>query len=93
MSQSVLSRKSAIQRASILGSRALWTARPTSDIDLAVDGCKTYLELGSLLNEFRELPMSFPVDVHSLETINSEELLEHIRIHGKLIFENCIIGN
>lgn len=86
-----------IQEVIIFGSRAKGTHKPASDVDLAIvcdNGAKTcsseslkiISSLKFALEEDTKIPYFF--DVLDLKNINSEELKEHIRIYGDIIYEN-----
>ena len=74
--------KTPITKAVIFGSRAKGNHKPNSDIDIA-----TFGDNGALLSyELEELPMPYKFDIVSYESIQSEELKEHITRVGKEIY-------
>lgn len=79
-----------LRRVWLFGSRAKGTAKPGSDIDLAVEGPQGDLtrlsELRYLLNEESLLPYHF--DVIDRDGIQSPELLGHLDRVGQLIYQN-----
>jgi uncharacterized protein len=85
--RSVLVRHPAVTGAILFGSRAKGTAKPGSDIDLALEGITDPLQAESVASELDELPLPYRFDVKALEAIQQRPLLEHIarigiRIHG-----------
>ena len=74
-------RRNGASRVILFGSRAKGTARDRSDIDIAVYGCKNFLELEYELNE--ELWSLLPLDIINMDEDNiSEELLKEIERDG-----------
>jgi predicted nucleotidyltransferase len=73
----------------VFGSRAKGTAKPGSDVDLAVKGASDseIIRLSASLNEETTLPYFF--DVVAFETITSHELREHIERVGVLIYSSA----
>ncbi len=55
-----------IQRVVLFGSRAKGTAKPYSDIDLAVEGLDKELDIAAVAMELDELPLPYKFDVKSL---------------------------
>lgn len=78
-----------LRRVWLFGSRAKGTAKPGSDIDLAVEGPQGDLarlsELRYLLNEESLLPYHF--DVVDRDGIQSPELIGHLERVGRLIYQ------
>jgi len=72
----------------LFGSRAKGTARPNSDVDLAVLGDVTELECGKIAAELDELPLPYQFDVLRFETIESGALREHIERVGITLFDS-----
>lgn len=77
-----------IEEVILFGSRAKKTHKKASDVDLAIKGKniseKTIKRFSSKLNE--ELPLPYFVDIIHYETIKSNDLLEHIKRVGEVIF-------
>jgi len=85
--RSVLSRHPEITGAILFGSRAKGTARPASDVDLALEGITDPLQAEAVASDLEELPLPYRFDVQALAAIRHRPLLEHIervgvRIHG-----------
>ena len=77
----------ALQKAVLFGSRAKGTQTRGSDIDIAVEGLSDaqVVKLSMQLNQETTLPFFF--DVVAIESISSEELLEHIRRMGQVVYK------
>ena len=77
-----------IEEAVLYGSRALGTARPGSDVDIAIKGRRvtedTRVRLHLELEEETALPYFF--DVTDYNTIANPELKEHIDSHGRIMY-------
>ena len=78
----VLARHSSIAGAIVFGSRAMGTARPESDIDLALEGIDDPLEAQAIANELEELPLPYRFDVTALDAVRIPSLREHIKRVG-----------
>lgn len=72
----------------LFGSRAKGTARPNSDVDLAVLGDVTELECGKIAAELDELPLPYKFDVVLYDTIGNPALREHIDRVGVTLFDS-----
>ena len=87
--QKIAQRFPAIEKLAIFGSRAKGTHKRASDIDMVVSGphvtAEMILELQDLLEEETLIPYFF--DVIRFETIQSEELIDHINRVGKPIYK------
>ena len=81
-----------IEKAYIFGSRAMGNYKKGSDIDIAIIGSKIDFEttsrLHGRLNE--ELPIPYFVDVVDFNSIDIENLKQHILNEGVVIFEKLI---
>ncbi|MBM9538205.1 nucleotidyltransferase domain-containing protein [Desulfobulbus alkaliphilus] len=84
--QSIFRRYPDIARVVLFGSRAKGTARPSSDIDLAVEGIQSDLRLEALALDLDELPLPYRFDVKAIATINNPALLAHIDRVGVVIY-------
>jgi len=77
-----------IERALVFGSRAMGTAAPGSDIDLAIDGPQASeavaAQLSRDLNERRPIP--YHVDVVALATVQHRALRDHIEQEGQEMY-------
>lgn len=80
----VFARFPGIQKVILFGSRAKWTQKLASDIDLAIeytgDNPHDIFSIHSLLEEETQIPYFF--DVVDTGQITSPELREHIRQYG-----------
>ena len=76
-----------IEKVLIFGSRAKGTAKPSSDIDLAVEGIRDNLHVEALTLELEELPLPYTFDVLSIHDIINASLLDHIARVGIIIYE------
>ncbi|MDZ7618781.1 MAG: nucleotidyltransferase domain-containing protein [Patescibacteria group bacterium] len=85
--ESVFRRHPEIARVSLFGSRAKGTARPDSDIDLAVYGPTDDLSVEALAEELDELPLPYKYDVKGGGSICHSPLREHIERVGITIYE------
>jgi predicted nucleotidyltransferase len=78
-----------IESAILFGSRAKGTFRKGSDIDIAIKGnaCTPdiALQLSARLNE--ELPIPYVVDIVHYDTLQHQELMEHIDRVGVPLYE------
>ena len=83
----ILQQYKEIDKAILFGSRAMGNYKKSSDVDIAIMGEKADFSLAAKIkSHFEEdtyLPYFF--DILSYNTIQSEELKEHIRIYGKTI--------
>ncbi len=84
--QSVFRQHPEIEEVILFGSRAKGTARPNSDIDLAVRGNLNTLQTETLAMELDELPLPYQFDVQVLENIRNPRLREYIRRVGIIIY-------
>ena len=75
-----------IQRVVLFGSRAKGTAKPYSDIDLAVEGLDKELDIAAVAMELDELPLPYTFDVQSLDSLQHSPLQEHINRVGITIY-------
>lgn len=84
---SVFSRYPHIERVLIFGSRAKGTAKPQSDIDLAVIAPQMdESEFSRLLCDLDALELVFKLDVLHLDTLVQEKLKKAILSQGKLYY-------
>jgi len=81
-----------INRVIIFGSRALGTAKPGSDIDLAIDGDNvtraTRLMFYDWLNNESTIP--YKTDVVQLNELENPDLKAHIEQKGKIIYDRKV---
>ena len=78
-----------LSRAWLFGSRAKGTFRPSSDIDLAVEGLAGELAVEELRDRLNELPLPYTVDVQALESIKNPDLSAHITRVGLAVFDRA----
>jgi len=71
----------------LFGSRAKGTAKPASDIDLALEGIADQLQAEAIASELDELPLPYRFDVKALTAIQNQHLREHIDRVGVRISE------
>lgn len=78
-----------IARIVVFGSRALKTAKSGSDIDLAIEGKQitrtTRLNFHDWLNNETTIP--YKIDVVHTDSATNNDLIDHIRKHGQIIYE------
>lgn len=79
-----LCRSERATRALLFGSRAKCTARPESDIDIAVSGARDFEALSEAIED---IPTLYTIDVVNLDTCKNELLLEDIRKYGREIYK------
>ncbi len=85
---SIFSTYPEIEKVIIFGSRALGNAKPGSDVDFAISGEKLTMQLVNKIQNFLKEETLFPYyfDCLHLESIQSNNLLEHIEAHGLLFY-------
>jgi predicted nucleotidyltransferase len=84
----VLNHHKQISRAIIYGSRAKGNFRPSSDIDLTLEGDNLDLNLlYTVENELDDLLMPWKIDLSILRKIENPDLVDHIQRVGKVLFE------
>jgi predicted nucleotidyltransferase len=67
-----------VTRAVLFGSRAKGCARSNSDVDLALYGDLSDLQVEGIAHELDELPTPYLFDVKAVTSIRNPALLEHI---------------
>jgi predicted nucleotidyltransferase len=82
----ILSRHPAVRGALLFGSRAKGTARPSSDVDLALEGVDDPLEVEAIARELDDLALPYHFDVEALGAIQSRALVEHIERVGVRVY-------
>ena len=83
---SVFRRYSEINQVILFGSRAKGTAKVNSDIDLAVEGLGSNLQIEMLAMELDELSLPYKFDVKSVAGVSNPALKEHIARVGICIY-------
>lgn len=84
----VFARYDEIERVILYGSRAKETQKPYSDIDITI--VSDSLNLGQLQKieiELDDLMLPYKFDISIYNTIQNNELLEHIRRVGKVFYK------
>ncbi len=84
--RSVLQQHAEVRTAVLFGSRAKGTHTERSDIDIAVTGCVPPLLAQSIAAELDDLPLPQRFELHPVEHIVCQPLLEHIRRVGIVIY-------
>ncbi len=84
----VFERSGNVRKVLLFGSRAKGTARPNSDVDLAVFGDMAELECGKIAAELDLLPLPYQFDVLRYDSIENEALREHIERVGITLFDS-----
>lgn len=85
--QSVLARYPQVEAAFLFGSWAKGTARPGSDIDIALKGSGIHLQvLNGISRDLDELNIPNAFDLCIYDRIDDPGMLEHIHWVGKVIY-------
>ena len=82
----VLDSDAAIEGAILFGSRAMGTACPSSDIDLALEGSLDRLHVAHIAAMLDELPLPYLFDVVALATLDHHPLRDHIAQDGLRVY-------
>jgi uncharacterized protein len=80
--RAVFQRYAAVTRVVLFGSRAKGTARPESDIDLALDGDISHDTVSRIASDLDDLPLPYRFDIKALGSIRHSELRSHIHRVG-----------
>jgi predicted nucleotidyltransferase len=83
--RAALADSAGLTRAWIFGSRAKGTAKAASDIDIAVEGLHTHVQVEAARDRLNDLPLPYVVDVQAIEGIKNPALREHIDRCGLLL--------
>jgi len=86
---SVLSRHPAVEKAALFGSRALERQTERSDVDIALYGPLTELDVERIALDLEELPLPWRFDLQGYGHIRHPGLRDHIDRVGKIIFERA----
>ena len=82
-----------IERALLFGSRALGTFRPTSDVDLALEGDRLRLEdILQLTAQIAALNLPVDPDLTIRAAIKNPDFEKHIRDHGREWYRRNLEG-
>ena len=84
---SIFSNYKNIEKVYIFGSRAMGNYNHNSDIDLVLIGKIEPIIIGKIKLDLEDLDTPYFFDVISYQSISSQELKEHIKKKGKIIFE------
>ena len=87
---SVLASFPAVERAAIFGSRAKGTHKDYSDVDIAVFGNVTFLDVERLIAELDEQPTMYKFDVVAYQQLKNIRLKDHIDRVGIPIYSRSI---
>lgn len=87
MVRGALRRHPEVVKATLFGSRAKGTHTGRSDVDLVVEGDVGPLRAEAIASDLDELPLPYRFDVQSLEHVQYEPLLDHIRRVGIVIYD------
>ena len=77
-----------VQRAVLFGSRAKGTARPNSDIDIALYGDIDDLTVERIASDLDDLPLPYLFDIKAVATLKSAALTDHIKRVGVNIYRS-----
>lgn len=80
-------RHRAVESATLYGSRAMGTYRPSSDIDITLTGKLNHRDLLLIETELDELMLPFKIDLSLFQQIDNPLLADHIQRAGKVLFE------
>lgn len=87
--QSVLARHPQVEEAVLFGSWAKGTARPGSDIDIALKGSGIHLQvLNGISRELDDLHIPNAIDLCIYDRIDDPDVLEHIHRVGKVLYSS-----
>ncbi len=75
----------------LFGSRAIGTATPRSDIDLATLGILDEYRLGRLALDLEDLPIPQKCDLQPYESVRYAPFKRHIDTFGIVIYERAMI--
>ena len=76
-----------VTTAILYGSRAKGNYRPTSDIDLTLQGEQLdYAELVAIDNELDDLLLPYTIDLSIYNAIDNPDLIEHIKRVGQVFY-------
>jgi len=78
-----------VEEARLFGSRAKGTARPNSDVDLALWGPLSFTLMAHIAGELDELPLPYMFDVQAFEQIRYLPLRKHIQRVGKPFYRQA----
>jgi proline iminopeptidase len=85
--RAIFAKYRAIEKVLIFGSRAKGTAKPSSDIDLAVFApAMSAQQFTELWSELDNLPLVFKLDVLHWDTLDNGDLKAKIKSEGKKIY-------
>jgi uncharacterized protein len=89
----VLASFPAVESATLFGSRAKGTHKDYSDIDIAVFGDLSFLDVERLIADLDEQPTMFKFDVVSYHQLKNKRLKDHIDRVGIPIYSRSITEN
>lgn len=85
----VLSTQPNIEKAIVFGSRAKGTTREFSDVDMTLMGKNlSHSDLNQVALKIDDLLLPYEFDLSPYSSLTNENLLEHIKRVGKVIYES-----
>ena len=92
--KTILTNEPRVEKVVLFGSRAKGLHKPGSDIDLALFGDHLYSDsLSNLSQQFDESSLPWKVDLVVVNTIDNQNLLDHILRVGVVIYEKVVHSN
>jgi predicted nucleotidyltransferase len=87
--RTILAQYSGIQSAVLYGSRAKGTYKTGSDIDISLytDDTFTHTDLLHVMGDFDDSDMPYLADISDFRTLSNQNLKDHIRRVGKVLYE------
>lgn len=76
-----------IEQVVLYGSRAKGNFRNNSDIDLTIKGDVSIKTLFEIENELDDLLLPYKIDLSIFNTIDNQDLIEHINRVGQVFYE------
>ncbi|MBR6199009.1 MAG: nucleotidyltransferase domain-containing protein [Spirochaetales bacterium] len=78
-----------IAKVIVYGSRAMGNYREGSDIDMTIiaDGEFTFSDRLHVMNDFDDSMLPYLVDISNFAELQNQDLIDHIRRRGKVLYE------
>ncbi|MDR2898644.1 MAG: nucleotidyltransferase domain-containing protein [Spirochaetaceae bacterium] len=89
---SVLATESAVEKATVFGSRAKGNYKKYSDVDIALYGCLTSHDAERIRLALDELALIYSFDVAAYNELKNAALKEHIDRIGVVVYERDTAG-
>jgi predicted nucleotidyltransferase len=83
----VFSQFSDINEVILYGSRAMGNYRKGSDIDFTIKGNLKDRDFYDILHQLDDLMLPYMIDVSRFESIDNENLIDHINRRGQVFYE------